>query len=135
MLYFRLIKMSLFSILTTVTPNGEQKSVKHYQGHNFEAQVSNARFPCSAESSIFRPAAFSDFSLQTIRDNALLSALICLFLKNSSGRKEFTPPLLAIDAKQHQKYGTSSWRSQSALSDSLCVREEDKKYQNKLETE
>lgn len=29
--------MSLFSILATVTPNCEQKAVKHYQGHNFQA--------------------------------------------------------------------------------------------------
>lgn len=28
--------MYLFSIVATVTPNGEQKPVKHYQGHNFQ---------------------------------------------------------------------------------------------------
>lgn len=37
LLYFRLIKMPVFSVLATVTPNGEQKPVKHYQGHNFQA--------------------------------------------------------------------------------------------------
>lgn len=36
-LFISLIKMSLFSILATVTPNGEQKTVKHYQGHKFQA--------------------------------------------------------------------------------------------------
>lgn len=126
--------MSLFSILATVTLNGEQKTVKHYHGHNFQAWVSNVRFIFSSanrDSSIFRRAVFYDFSLHTIRDNTLFSALIHFFF-NSSGRKELSPPLLAMDATQQKKNGTSSWRSLVTLTDSHCVTWGYKNYQNKV---
>ena len=47
-----------------------------------------------------------------------------LFVFYSSGRKELSCPLWAMDTTQCKKNGTSSWRSQVTLTDSHCTTDE-----------